>query len=340
MLQANVKRPGDLQIEQVPEPRPGPGEVLVSVASCGICGTDRSIFTGGYPVAFPIVLGHEFAGTVVAVGERVEQLGVGDRVAVDPNVTCDTCAFCRRGLVHLCARLSPLGVVRPGGFAEFAVVPERNAYRLPEQLSFERGALIEPLACCVRGIQLAGIEVGDTVAVLGAGPIGCMLLQLVRLEGAGRLIVSEPNPSRRELALRLGADVAVDAGDAARAEVLEVTEGIGADVVIEASGRARTAAFALELVRRGGTVAWFGSCPESDRVEISPFWVNDNEITIRGSFNNPFTHAQALRLAATGRVKLDELVTDSVPLSKLEAALDLANFPNAGKIAVIPGERA
>jgi 2-desacetyl-2-hydroxyethyl bacteriochlorophyllide A dehydrogenase len=338
MLQVNFMEPGRLALETAPEPEPGPGEALVSVACCGICGTDRSIFTGDYPVQFPIVPGHEFAGTVVSVGAGVEELRPGDRVTVDPNVTCDTCAYCRRGLTHLCERLSPLGVVRPGGFAEFARVPERNAYRLPESLSFDAAALIEPLACCVRGMQLAGITAGDTVAVLGAGPIGCMLLQLVRLEGTGHLIVSEPNPARRELALRLGADVAVDAGEAARTAISAATDGLGADVVIEASGRAATAEFALELVRRGGTVLWFGSCAESDRISISPFWVNDNEITIRGSFNNPFTHAPALKLAASGRVQLDELVTDRIPLQTLEAALDLKNFPDAGKIVVRPGE--
>jgi 2-desacetyl-2-hydroxyethyl bacteriochlorophyllide A dehydrogenase len=340
MLQAHAKRPGELVIEEVARPEPGPHEVLVAVHTCGICGTDRAIFKGDYPVQFPIVLGHEYAGTVVAAGDRVETLSVGDRVTVDPNVTCDTCAFCRRGLVHLCAHLSPLGVVRPGGFAEYSLVPERNAYRLPEQLSLSVAALIEPLACCVRGMQLAGIEGGDTVAVLGAGPIGCMLIQLVRLEGATRVIASEPNPARRELALRLGADVAVDAGAAAHDEVFTSTDGLGADVVIEASGRAATAEFALELVRRGGTVLWFGSCPESERISISPFWVNDNEITIRGSFNNPYTHSPALSLAARGRVKLDELITDYLPLSELEAGLDLRNFPQAGKIVVQLNERS
>src|SRR5919204_4122758 len=172
MLQALATRPGELIIEQSSDPAPGPREVLVRVGACGICGTDRSIFRGDYPVEFPIVLGHEYAGTVAAVGSGVETLDVGDRVTVDPNVTCDTCSFCRRGLVHLCAHLSPLGVVRPGGFAECSVVPERNAYRIPEELSLVEAALIEPLACCVRGMELAGIERGATVAVLGAGPIG------------------------------------------------------------------------------------------------------------------------------------------------------------------------
>ncbi len=336
MLQARALKVGELVVEEVPEPQYGPRDVLLAVDSCGICGTDRYIFTGDYPVRFPIVLGHEFAGTVVAIGSEVETLAVGDRVTVDPNVFCGTCAFCRRGLVNLCTRLDPLGITQSGGYAQYTAVPERNAYLLTDTVSFHSAALIEPLSCCVRGMEVAGIQRGDTVVVLGAGPMGCMLTQLIRLEGASRIIVSEPNAARRALALSLGADLAVDSGEPVREQVTEATDGLGADVVFEAAGRAITAELALDLVRRGGTVVWFGSCPEADRLSISPFWVNDNEITIRGSFNNPNTHSTALNLVARGRVDLDALVTDVTSLTGLERALDLANFPHAGKIIVEP----
>ncbi len=336
MLQAVAMGPGRLVFEEVDEPKPRPEEVIVELGACGICGTDRAIFRGDTPQEFPVVLGHEYSGTVVAVGSEVETLSVGQRVAIDPNITCGLCSYCRRDLPHLCERLSPLGIARRGGYAERSAVPERNAHPLPDGVSLEEAALTEPLSCCVRGMQLANNDLGDTVVVLGAGPMGCLLIQVARLEGAASIIVSEPLPARRELALDLGADVVLDPSSDVRTAVLDRTQGIGADVVIEAAGTMATAEAALSLVRRGGTVLWFGVPPASKRMEISPFWVNDNEITIRGSFNNPLTFARSLALIGAGRVKVRPLITDSVPLREMEAALDLANFPNAGKILVVP----
>lgn len=330
---------GQLAIEDGPDPSPRPEEVVVRVEACGICGTDRSIFNGDYPIEFPITLGHEYAGTVVEVGSEVRTLRVGQPVAVDPNVVCGLCVFCRRGLTHLCANLTPLGIIRSGGYAEFSAVPEQNAYVIPESMSFEEGGLLEPLACSIRGIELADIQLGDIVVVLGGGPMGCLLIQLARLRGAASVIVSEPNEARQQLALRLGADLATAPGDELRELVQQQSGGLGADVVFEAAGKTAAAETALSLVRRGGRVMWFGSCPQRERTSVSPFWVNDAEVTIRGSFNNPFTHATALALVASGRVNVAALVTDRVPLERLEVALDLAHYPASLKIAVMPGLR-
>jgi L-iditol 2-dehydrogenase len=337
MLQALFTAPSEVTLETVPTPTPRANEALIQVDACGVCGTDRSIFGGLYPVEFPIVLGHEYAGTVVEVGSDVKNLAVGQRVAVDPNVTCQVCAYCRRGLTHLCGNLSPLGIVRQGGYAEYSAVPEQNAYVLPDSVSLEEGALLEPLACCVRGMQLSNLELGDRVVILGAGPIGCLLTQLFRTAGASQIIVSDFNRSRRKLALAFGADVVVDSvGEFVQTEVKFRTQGLGADVAVDASGTEAGAAMSLSLTRRGGTVLWFGSAPPQARVSVSPFWVNDNEITIRGSFNNPFTHAPALALVAGGRVDVRSLITDRVALPNILRALDLKNFPNAGKIVVRP----
>jgi 2-desacetyl-2-hydroxyethyl bacteriochlorophyllide A dehydrogenase len=332
--------PGRYELGSGPDPRPGPGEVVIRVEACGICGTDRSIVNGNYPIDFPITLGHEYAGTVVETGTAVRTLRVGQRVGVDPNVVCGVCAFCRRGHTNLCSNLTPLGIVRSGGYAEFSAVPEQNAYAIPDAMSFEDGGMLEPLACSIRGLQLAQIELGDVVVVLGGGPMGCLLIQLARLRGAASVIVSEPNEARRALALQLGADLGLGPGPELREWVLERTGGLGADVVFEAAGKTAAAEAALSLVRRGGTVMWFGSCPEGERLAVSPFWVNDAEVSIRGSFNNPFTHATAVALVASGRVNVSKLVTDRVPLEQLGAALDLANYPNAMKIAVMPWLRA
>jgi 2-desacetyl-2-hydroxyethyl bacteriochlorophyllide A dehydrogenase len=336
MLQALATGPGHLSLEDVDDPTPRPDEVIVDLGACGICGTDRAIFRGDTPQEFPIVLGHEYSGTVTAVGSEILTLSVGQRVAIDPNVTCGLCSYCRRSLPHLCTSLSPLGIARRGGYAERSAVPERNAHPIPDGVSLEEAALAEPLSCCVRGMQLAEIQLGDTVVVLGAGPIGCLLVQVARLEGASTIVVSEPTPARRELALSLGADVVLDASSDVAGAIAKRTEGIRADVVIEAAGSLATAELALSLVRRGGTVLWFGVPPVTGRLQLSPFWVNDNEITIRGSFNNPLTFSSALELIGTGRVRVGPLITDRVHLRQLEKALDQTNFPEAGKIVVVP----
>lgn len=340
MRQALFSGPGLLQIENVEVPEPTGRNVLVRVEACGVCGSDRAIFVGNPPVSTPIVLGHEYAGVVVARGPDVTTLQIGDRVVVDPNIVCGRCTFCRRGLVNLCSKITPLGIALPGGFAEYSLVPEANAYLVPDSVSFEEAALVEPLSCCVRGIQQAGVQLGDVVVVLGAGPIGLLLAQLGRLRGASTVIVIEPDLQRRALAARLGADIQIDGRepDALREAVLSATQGVGADVVIEASGRTSAAAGSLELVRRGGTIVWFGTCPEDDRVAVPPFWVNDREVSIRGANINPFTQQTALTLIERGRIRVAELVSDEIGLDGLRAAIDPAEPTLRGKILVKPGK--
>jgi 2-desacetyl-2-hydroxyethyl bacteriochlorophyllide A dehydrogenase len=312
--------------------------VIVHVATCGICGTDRAIFRGEAPAAWPVVLGHEFSGLVVEVGSQVTELAVGDRVAADPNVVDGTCFFCRRGETNLCSGLSPLGITRNGGFAEFAAVPATNAYRLPETVSVEDGSLVEPLACCVRGIDQARIGLGDIVAVLGAGPIGCLLIQLACIQGAGTVLAVEPDSARREHAMAAGADLTCGPEDAVA--VLNELRDPAADVVIEASGRTQTAEWAIGLVRRGGTVVLFGVYPEQERLSLNPFRVNEDELRIVGSLNNPNTHQRAIDLLASGRVALDGVITHRLGLEDLPQAMDRESFPGAGKITVDPRTNA
>jgi L-iditol 2-dehydrogenase len=284
------------------------------------------------------VLGHEFSGVVVEVGSDVTGLSLGDRVAADPNVVDGTCFFCRRGETNLCSGLSPLGITRNGGFAEFAAVPASNAYRLPDSVSVEDGSLVEPLACCVRGIDQARIGLGDLVAVLGAGPIGCLLIQLARIQGAGTILAVEPEPARRAHAVAAGADLTCGPDEAVA--VLSELRDPAADVVIEASGRTQTAEWAIGLVRRGGTVVLFGVYPEQERLQVSPFRVNEDELRIVGSLNNPHTHQRAIDLLASRRVLLDGVITHRLGLEDLPAAMDRDSFPGAGKITVAPQQTA
>jgi len=326
--------PGAIRLAESDLAGPAAGEVVIEVAACGVCGTDRSIFRGEYAVDSPVVLGHEYAGTVIEVGEGVDTFAAGDRICVDPNITCGSCAYCRRGITHLCSALRPLGISRDGGFGRFSHVPARYAYRLPDHVPFEEGALVEPVACCLRGIQQAELSVGDSAVILGAGPIGSILLLLALGAGATRLAVIEPDPGRRARAADLGADVVCDPVDAVEA-ILDWSGGLGADVAIEASGRTVGAELALRLVRRGGRVVWFGVYPEREVLEISPYLVNENELTVRGSFNNPFTHQAALAVVGAGRLKLHELISDRIPLTDLAHALSPESRPS-GKVIVDP----
>ena len=333
MRAAVLRAVGDIEVIDVERPTCADDGVVIAVASCGVCGTDRSIFRGEYSVETPMILGHEYAGTVVDVGARVSRFAPGDRVVVDPNVVDDVCFFCQRGEAHLCSGLSALGVGRAGGFAEYCAVPARYAYQVPDNVSLSDAALVEPLACCVRGVDQAQVSVGDVVVISGAGPIGCLLVQLVRLSGAATIVVVEPVPSRHEAARRAGADVVCPPGDIA--SVLGALRGdVGADVVIEASGSLLAAATCFDLVRRGGTVLLFAVYPVGATIAVSPFRINEDELRVVGSLNNPSTHVRALDLLASGRVSVEGMVTHRLALDDLELAMDLVNFDAPGKITI------
>ena len=313
--------PGDLRVEERPVPEAAHGHVLVRIGACGICGTDRHIYHGEFATAPPVIIGHEFAGTVEVAGAGVDGLAPGDRVAIDPNMPCGVCRPCRRGQIHLCENLRALGVDIDGGFAQYCLVPRAQCYPLPGGVSLEAGAMTEPLACCLRGIDRAGIRPGDTVAIIGGGAIGQLLAQLSRLSGAARLVLSDPVAARRELALISGAEAVVDP---TRVDPLAgggPLEG-GADVVIEAVGSARTTAQAIDWAAPGGTILWFGVTPPGATIPVEPNLLFRKELSIVGARINPFTHGRALALLGSGQVRVDHLITRRVGLAELPAVLD------------------
>ncbi len=249
MRAAVFPRPQECETVEREVPVPAEHQALVRVHVCGVCGTDAHIYRGEFPARFPVIAGHEFAGVVEKVGTGVSSLRPGDRVAVDPNIHCGSCRPCRRGLTHLCRNLSAIGVTQDGGFATHCVVPARQCHRVPDDMPYEVAAMAEPVACCVHGIDRAGIRSGDVVLLLGAGTIGLVLLQLVRLQGAAVTIVSEPNAGKRDLAERLGATTAVDpVSEDFEQAVKAATGGTRPDVVIECVGSAATAQQAFDLV--------------------------------------------------------------------------------------------
>jgi 2-desacetyl-2-hydroxyethyl bacteriochlorophyllide A dehydrogenase len=328
--------PNRIEIRDQPIPELGNYDVLVKVHACGICGTDIHILRGEHIVEFPVVPGHEFSGEVVQIGANVDGLQIGDRVTVDPNIVDHTCYFCSRGETNLCENLTAIGVNRDGGFAEYCRVPARQAYKIPEAVSLDEAALAEPLACCLHGIERANIRLGATVVVLGAGSAGLMLMQLARISGAGCIIVSEPDEFRRNVAGSLGADVLLNPHDQDVVEEVRKVTRVGADVVIESAGRSVTAKLAVKLARRGGTILQFGMVSPNEAIDISPYDVYYRELTITGSFVNPFTHARAVELLASKRVNVLPLITHRFPLSQADKALDMFGAPGSVKILLFP----
>lgn len=314
------KKAHHLEVTSVGLPALGDTDILVQVEACGICGTDLHIVEGVARSTPPVVLGHEYAGRVVEAGKRVRGISVGDRVAVDPNISCGTCYYCRRGLVHLCSSLVALGVDRHGGMAELCVVPATQAFVLGESLPAEVCAFVEPLSCAVHGIDRAGIRQGDTVAVLGSGPVGLMMLQLARRAGAARTVVIEPQGHKRALAEAEGATLVVDP---IREDALERVRSLateGADVVLECAGSPVAAELSLTLARRGGRVLFFGVCPTGTTIPVEPNLVYSKELTIAGSYVNPHTFSRAISLLQAGAVRVDRFPVRYFPLDAVHEA--------------------
>lgn len=328
--------PGQVTVQERPKPQPQPGEVLIRVAACGICGTDAHIVEGSYEATPGVILGHEFAGTIVALGEGVEAFAVGDAVAVDPNITCGTCSFCQRGEKQLCQHLKALGVTRDGGFAEWCAVPQTQLYRLPHEMPTWQGAVAEPVACCLHGLDRLGLKQGETVLLLGGGAIGMLMLQLLQHAGATQVIVSEPNATRRERALRLGATAVLD--PTAPDWESQVTHWFpeGPDRIIETAGAGPTLQQAIQVARRGATILYFGVARPELEVPIRPYAIYQKELTLTGSFVNPYTHGRAVSLLAASQLDCDALVTHRFPIEAFATALSTQKEAEAIKILILP----
>ena len=333
MKAARLRRAWEMGVEEVSRPLPGPGDLLVRIEVAGICGSDRHMFRGEYPTATPVTLGHEFCGIVVAAGPGVARVKPGDRVTADPNIACGHCAACREGRVNLCANLEAIGVTRDGGFAEYVIVPERQAIVLPDGLDPLEGAFSEPLACCLHGLDVARIKPGDSVAVLGGGVIGLIMVQLVRRAGAGPVILSTRQAPRRALGETLGATHSVDpaAGDAVKA-IRAVAPG-GVDVALECAGVPETFRQALAATRHGGAMVLFGVMAKGQQVAIEPWDLLVREIRLEPAYLNPYTHARAAQMIVTRALRLEPLISRIIGLGELPE--ELCGDPRFGDVKVM-----
>jgi NADPH2:quinone reductase len=300
----------------VPDPEPRPGEVVVKVESCGICGTDLHILAGEFPpTPYPIIPGHEFSGTVVVRGPDIKpDLPVGTRVAVDPSLYCGYCRRCRAGRDNLCENWAAIGDTVNGAFAEYVAVPAVNAYPLPDHLDAQHGAMVEPLACAVHGLRRLGPVLGDPAVVIGAGTMGLLLLQVLLQAGAGPVAVVDRVGERLEVARKLGASQAVTDAAALDRERFEIA--------VDATGVPEAIEAAIDLLDRGGRMLVFGVSPAEAAIRVSPFRVYNDEITLTGSMAILRSFGPAVGLLASGAVDPRPLLSEPLPLDQWGEAVN------------------
>lgn len=335
--------PNNYEVMDIPKPECGKGDLVIKMKAAALCGTDKRIFTGAKTkgVRPDSVVGHEICGLIEEVGENVTGYSVGEKVAIANVIPCGHCAACLSGRENACLNRKAIGYEFNGGFEQYIRIPDiciesGNVVKLPESVSFDAGALIEPLACCIRGLKNTGTRFNDTVLIIGAGPIGLMHLQLSRIVGAKKVIISELDAGKREIAAKLGADRVVDsAKEDLETVVREETNGEGVDRVVMAIGVNALVNSALKLAKKGGTVCLFAGFPKGKTSEFDPSIIHYNELNVTGSTAyRRLDYLQAADMVRTGKIDLDALVSAKFSLDDFRKALDLHMSGTALKIVI------
>lgn len=331
----------DLRVEEHEMPVVGPHDVLIQVKACGVCGTDVHIYEGdkgAAEVTPPTILGHEFSGVIREVGSQVKNYKAGDRVCIDPNCYCGACDPCRNGVAHYCENMIGYGTTVDGGFAEYCAVDERQVYLLGEHTTFEQGAMAEPVACCLHGIDMCEIQPGHQVVVIGGGMIGLLMLQLAKLAGAAKVALLEPVENKREVGRKLGADVCID-------PLKEDVKGRLAEcgmnwvnVVIECVGRPTTIEQAIDIAGNKAVVMMFGLTKPDEEIAVKPFQIFQKELVLKASYINPYTQRRALDLINSGRLDVSSMVYEVCGLEELGDVLGRPEVRAKGKYVIDPGK--
>ena len=329
----------DLRVEEHEMPKVGPKDVLIQVKACGVCGTDVHIYEGdkgAAEVTPPTILGHEFSGVIAEVGSEVTNYKAGDRVCIDPNCYCGACEPCRNGVVHYCEHMIGYGTTVNGGFAEYCAVNERQVYKLGDNTSFEQGAMTEPVACCLHGMDMCEIRPGHQVVVIGGGMIGLLMLQLSRLAGAAKVALLEPVESKREVGKKLGADICIDPiHEDVKARLKE--EGMTwVNTVIECVGRPSTIEQAIDIAGNKAVVMMFGLTKPDETISVIPFEIFRKELVLKASYINPYTQKRALDLIDSGRLDVSSMVYEVADLDELADILSNPELRAIGKYIISP----
>ena len=329
----------DLRVEEHEVPAVGPHDVLIQVKACGVCGTDVHIYEGdkgAAEVTPPTILGHEFAGIISEVGSQVKNYKPGDRVCIDPNCYCGACDPCRNGVAHYCENMIGYGTTVDGGFAEYCSVDERQVYLLGENTTFEQGAMAEPVACCLHGIDMCEIQPGHQVVVIGGGMIGLLMLQLAKLAGAAKVALLEPVENKREVGKKLGADICIDP---MREDVKSRLAECGmnwVNVVIECVGRPSTIEQAIDIAGNKAVVMMFGLTKPDEQIAVKPFQIFQKELVLKASYINRYTQRRALDLINSGRLDVSSMVYEVCGLNELEDVLSRPEIRANGKYIISP----
>lgn len=328
MMALQITKPHEPEILTFELPGPKPWEVLIKVMASGICGTDIHILDGEYLGSYPVIPGHELSGVVEKIGQAVSRIKVGDKVAVEPNIACDNCSYCLNNQQNFCENWQAVGVTLPGGMAEYVVAPEKAVFCIGE-LEFEEGAFVEPLSCVLHGLQKTSIRLADRVVIFGAGPIGLLLLQVVKVQGARSVTMVELDDARAEAAQALGADRVYRSLDDLPKDAF--------DVVIDATGVIPVMKRSPEFARKGGKVLLFGVPPKTT-VDFDAFTLFIKGLTILTSYTSVRNSLQAINLLKNKRIDVKPLISHRLSLTEFEHGVDLIKNKreNVKKVLIIP----
>lgn len=337
--------PNDFEATEIEKPVIGDNDILLEMKKAAICGTDMRILNGTKTrgVRYPSVIGHEMCGVICEVGKDVKGFEVGEKVSIANVIPCGSCSACLAGRENACMNRKAIGYEFNGGFEEYILIPEiaiksGNVVKLPENVSFTAGALIEPLACCIRGLKNAGTGFNDTVLIVGAGPIGLMHMQLSKIAGAKQVIVSEPNEMRRQVAKELGADICVDPTTEDLEQIIkEQTNGMGADVIVMAIGVPALVNSTLKLCKKGGTVNLFAGFAGTGECTIEVNTIHYNEIRVNGSTAyKRADYLEAADMVKSGKINLDRIATHTFKIENFKDAYEMSKSGKGLKIIIEP----
>jgi len=331
MKAVKIIQPDTLEIVAIPIPEPGDSDVLIKVMTSSICGTDIHIFRGEYLGNYPVIPGHEFSGVVKDVGSGVTRFKSGDRVAVEPNIACDNCYNCLNNRQNFCVNWQAIGVSLPGGMAQYVTAPEKSVFDIGE-IPYEYGAFMEPISCVLHGVERLAPELASSVVIFGAGPIGILLLQVLKLKGVSAVTVVDKNPDRAAFAQKKGADETLTSLDDLKRDDF--------DAVVDATGVIPVMSKALDYVRHGGKVLLFGVPPVGEEITFEAFQIFRKGLTILSSFTSLRNSYQALDFLKTGQLSLDGLVSHKLPLDDFQEGIALieGGLDDVKKVMLLPND--